>query len=110
MGVNVPSRVPFNADSGIGCSHWNWSIYQPNVNPDTDFQAVQEANTISKAAYQEFLRIALEVNSEFKRNIEPPVLGSIEDIQQMFQSASSPETRVDRSTESVILPISSTEL
>ena len=76
-------------------------------NDELDFLEVQWVNNIMKAAYKEFMAIAIAAKAWIS---DPPAVGAIEDFQEMFNSQPPHGYTVERSVETAILSISSQSL
>ncbi|XP_038888128.1 homeobox-leucine zipper protein PROTODERMAL FACTOR 2-like [Benincasa hispida] len=73
-------------------------------NDQLDFLEVQRINNIMRAAYKEFMEIAIKAKPWI---FDPPPLGSVEDLQEMFHTPPPHGSTVECSVQSAILPISS---
>lgn len=73
-------------------------------NDGLDFLEVQRVNNIVRAAYKEFMTLASKENAWV---LSPPVVGSVEEFQEMFHTPPPHGSTVQCSIESAILPIPS---
>ncbi|XP_023532407.1 homeobox-leucine zipper protein PROTODERMAL FACTOR 2-like [Cucurbita pepo subsp. pepo] len=91
------------------------SVVSPNIpnyscsmdilsNDELGFLELQNLNNIMKAAYKEFMTIAVTANAWV---FHPPVVGSVEDIQEMFHTPPPQGSIVECSVVSVVFPVTS---
>ena len=73
-------------------------------NDELGFLELQNLNNIMKAAYKEFMTIAVTANAWV---FHPPVVGSVEDIQEMFHTPPPQGSIVECSVVSVVFPVTS---
>lgn len=76
-------------------------------NDELDFLEVQRINNIMRAAYKEFMEIAIKTKAW---TFDPPPVGSVEDLQEMFHTPPPHGSTVECSVESAMLSISSRSL
>ncbi|XP_022967641.1 uncharacterized protein LOC111467085 [Cucurbita maxima] len=71
-------------------------------NDEPDFLEMQRVNNIIKAAYKEFMAIAIRANALI---FHPPAVGSVEDLQEMFHTTPPRGSTVECSVEYDVLSI-----
>ncbi|KAG7011292.1 Homeobox-leucine zipper protein HDG1, partial [Cucurbita argyrosperma subsp. argyrosperma] len=78
------------------------SIGEIFYNDEPDFLEMQRVNNIIKAAYKEFMAIAMRANALI---FHPPAVGSVEDLQEMFHTTPPRGYTVECSVEYDVLSI-----
>ncbi|KAL4030395.1 hypothetical protein IC575_008631 [Cucumis melo] len=76
-------------------------------NDELDFLEVQRINNIIKAAYKEFMAIAIAAKAWI---LDPPAVGAVEEFQEMFHTPPPHGYTVERTVETAILSIPSRSL
>lgn len=85
----------------------SWSSEDILYSEELGYLEVQELNNIMRAAYREFMTIAVKANAWV---FDLPALGSVEDLQELFHTSAPHGSTVECSVESAVLPITSTML
>ncbi|XP_011651613.2 homeobox-leucine zipper protein GLABRA 2 [Cucumis sativus] len=101
---NTENDAPVAVTSDNSCHSCLGDIF---YNDELDFLEVQWVNNIMKAAYKEFMAIAIAAKAWIS---DPPAVGAIEDFQEMFNTPPPHGYTVERSVETAILSISSQSL